>query len=32
MPATFSLNTIKSRVAETIIQEPFLAHGFNPGT
>lgn len=26
---TFSENTIKGRVAETIIQELFLAHGFN---
>ena len=26
---TFSLNSIKGRVAETIIQELFLAHGFN---
>ncbi|HMN06729.1 MAG TPA: hypothetical protein PKD45_13490 [Flavobacteriales bacterium] len=25
----FSLNSIKGRVAETIIQELFLAHGFN---
>lgn len=29
MPPTFSLNSIKGRVAETIIQELFLAHGFN---
>lgn len=29
MPSTFSLNSIKGRVAETIIQELFLAHGFN---
>lgn len=28
LPA-FSLNSIKGRVAETIIQELFLAHGFN---
>lgn len=26
---TFSANSIKGRVAETIIQELFLAHGFN---
>jgi len=26
---TYSLNAIKGRVAETIIQELFLAHGFN---
>lgn len=29
MPSPFSLNSIKGRVAETIIQELFLAHGFN---
>lgn len=29
MPPPFSLNSIKGRVAETIIQELFLAHGFN---
>ncbi len=29
MPSTFSENSIKGRVAETIIQELFLAHGFN---
>ncbi len=29
MPTPFSLNSIKGRVAETIIQELFLAHGFN---
>lgn len=29
MASTFSLNSIKGRVAETIIQELFLAHGFN---
>lgn len=27
--STFSLNTVKGRVAETIIQELFLANGFN---
>ena len=29
MPTNYSLNSIKGRVAETIIQELFLAHGFN---
>lgn len=29
MPTPFSTNSIKGRVAETIIQELFLAHGFN---
>ncbi len=29
MHTPFSLNAIKGRVAETIIQELFLAHGFN---
>lgn len=29
MPTPFSLNSIKGRVAETIIQELFLAHDFN---
>jgi len=29
MPTPFSINSIKGRVAETIIQELFLAHGFN---
>ena len=28
----FSQNTIKGRVAETIIQELFLAHDFNPAS
>lgn len=29
MPTPFTENSIKGRVAETIIQELFLAHGFN---
>ncbi|MBX2980483.1 MAG: hypothetical protein KF905_14440 [Flavobacteriales bacterium] len=29
MPTPFSTNSIKGRVAETIIQELFLAHGYN---
>lgn len=29
MPTPFSLNAIKGRVAETIVQELFLAHEFN---
>ena len=29
MPTPFSLNSIKGRVAETIIQELFLAHDYN---
>ncbi len=29
MPTPFPLNAIKGRVAETIIQELFLAHDFN---
>ena len=29
MTANYSLNSIKGRVAETIIQELFLAHEFN---